>query len=118
MIAAGRAISQRARVRFQRLLLVAAAALLTAWAFVVPVFEAPDEFLHWQYARHLHDHLTLPIYGPFFAEANSPPLYYALIAPVATRTQGPPPVIWVDGAGREVKPFEPRLHMNATDWSA
>ena len=34
------------------------------WSFVVPVFEAPDEYLHWQYARYLHDTRQLPIYGP------------------------------------------------------
>jgi hypothetical protein len=93
--------------------MLAAAALLAAWSFVVPVFEAPDEFLHWQYARHLHDHLSLPIYGPLFAEANSPPFYYALVAPIATRIPGPPPLVWADGTGRQVKPFEPRLHLNA-----
>jgi hypothetical protein len=100
--------------RARRLLLLAAAALLTAWSFVVPVFEAPDEHLHWQYARHLHDHAVLPIYGPHIAEGNSPPLYYALIAPVAAHMFGPPPVIWVDGTGQLWKPFEPRLHMNAS----
>ena len=108
MIGAGRAATRHARQ-----LLLASAALLTAWAFVVPVFEAPDEYLHWQYARYIHDHVRLPIYGPFFAEANSPPLYYALIAPFATRMTGPPPVIWSDGTGRVVMPFLPRLHMNA-----
>jgi 4-amino-4-deoxy-L-arabinose transferase-like glycosyltransferase len=102
------------RVRQLPLLLLPAAALLTAWAFVVPVFEAPDEYLHWQYARHLHDHASLPIYSEFFAEGNSPPLYYTLIAPIATRMSTPPPVIWADGTGQLVKPFEPRLHMNAS----
>ena len=45
-------------------LLVVVATLFAAWSFVVPVFEAPDEPGHWQYARYLHDHWRLPLYGP------------------------------------------------------
>lgn len=83
-------------MREVRGLVMVAAGLLTAWSFVVPIFEGPDEFLHWQYARHLHDERRLPVYRPEFAEGNSPPLYYAAIAPVATRTVTPPPAVWLD----------------------
>ena len=62
-------------------LLAVAAALLLSWSFAVPIFEAPDEPGHWQYARYLNLSGSLPVYGPSFQEANSPPLYYALIAP-------------------------------------
>jgi hypothetical protein len=102
-------------MREVRALVVVAAGLLTAWSFVVPIFEGPDEFLHWQYARHLHDKLRLPVYGPEFAEANSPPLYYAAIAPVATRTITPPPGVWLDGRGFFAMPFLPRFFLGAAD---
>jgi 4-amino-4-deoxy-L-arabinose transferase-like glycosyltransferase len=85
------------------------------WSFVIPVFEAPDEFLHWQYARFLHDEWRLPVYGPQFAEANSPPLYYAVIAPVAYRTPTPPPLMWSDGHGGVARPFGLRLYLTASD---
>ena len=102
-------------MREVRGLLVVAAVLLTAWSFVVPIFEGPDEFLHWQYARHLHDRWRLPVYGPEFAEGNSPPLYYAAIAPVATRTVTPPPAVWLDGRGLFAMPFLPRFFLGAAD---
>lgn len=85
------------------------------WSFAVPVFEGPDEFLHWQYARYLHDDWRLPVYGPHFAEANSPPLYYAAIAPVAYSTRTPPPLIWADGGDQLAHPFGVRLHLTASD---
>ncbi|MPY90055.1 MAG: DUF2142 domain-containing protein [Luteitalea sp.] len=94
-------------------LLVVASAVLVAWAFIVPIFEAPDEFLHWQYARHLHDHWRLPIYGPTFAEANSPPLYYAAVAPAATQTTTPPLAIWVDATGAHSMPLAPHLYLSS-----
>jgi hypothetical protein len=62
-------------------LLVVAGGLLVAWAFVVPIFESPDEPHHWQYARYLHDEHRLPLFTSSFVEANSPPLYYMAIAP-------------------------------------
>jgi hypothetical protein len=111
VIPAGRAAGWRDR----RLLLLAAGALLTVWSFVIPIFEAPDEYLHWQYVRYLHEEKRLPIYGPFFAEANSPPLYYALVAPVASPTPGPPPIIWTDATDEPHVLFAPRLHLNAGD---
>ena len=69
---------------------VLAFAFCVAWSFAVPVFESPDEPYHWQYARFLHDQRRLPYYDPTFVEANSPPLYYALIAVVARPTELPP----------------------------
>jgi 4-amino-4-deoxy-L-arabinose transferase-like glycosyltransferase len=96
-------------------LVMVAAVLLTAWSFAVPIFEGPDEFLHWQYARHLHDERRLPVYGPEFAEANSPPLYYAAIAPIATPTITPPPAVWLDGRGLFAMPFLPRFFLGAAD---
>jgi len=88
--------------------------LLLAWSFAVPVFESPDEVHHWQYARYLHDAGKLPLYGPDFVEANSPPLYYALVAPVATESAQPPPLVWFDVNGALVLPFPPRFYHNAS----
>jgi hypothetical protein len=102
-------------MREVRGLVIVAAGLLTAWSFVVPIFEGPDEFLHWQYARHLHEERQLPIYRPEFGEGNSPPLYYAAIAPIATRTITPPPGVWVDGHGSFAMPLLPRFWLGAAD---
>ena len=55
-------------------------ALFAAWAFAVPVYEAPDEPAHWQYARYVRNHWSLPYYQAGFEEANSPPLAYLLFA--------------------------------------
>lgn len=94
-------------------LLIAAGGLLVTWSFVVPIFESPDEPHHWQYARHLHDHHRLPLFTPSFAEGNSPPLYYAVIAPVATPSETPPHLILRDPLGQLVIPYSPRFYHNA-----
>jgi 4-amino-4-deoxy-L-arabinose transferase-like glycosyltransferase len=94
-------------------LILASSLLLLGWSLAVPVFESPDEVHHWQYARYLHDARKLPLYGPDFVEANSPPLYYALVAPVATTSAQPPPLVWFDVNGALVVPFPPRLYHNA-----
>jgi hypothetical protein len=102
-------------MRDVRVLVIVALGLLTVWSFVVPIFEGPDEFLHWQYARHLHEERQLPIYKPEFGEGNSPPLYYAAIAPIATRSITPPPAVWVDGRGGFAMPLLPRFWLGAAD---
>jgi hypothetical protein len=96
-----------------RILMVASGLCLTAWSLIVPMFEAPDEYAHWQYARHLHDHWRLPGYSVHFPEGNSPPLYYAVVAPVAWRTPGPPPMGWFNGRDEFIHPSGGRLYMNA-----
>ena len=94
-------------------LLAVSFVLLCAWSAAVPIFESPDEVHHWQYARYLRDEWRLPLYSPAFVEANSPPLYYALIAPVATHDPGPPSLVWLDAKGSLVLPFAPRFYHNA-----
>src|SRR5512146_362419 len=74
-------------------LLILSFLLLSIWAFAVPVYEAPDEPHHWNYARYLHDHWTLPLYSGAMAEGNSPPLYYLLVAPVAADTPAPKRIV-------------------------
>lgn len=101
--------------RGQAALLLVAAVLLVAWSFATPIFEGPDEHLHWQYARYVHDRWQLPLYSPGFAEANQPPLYYLALAPVARHTPTPPPLVWMDARDRPHSPFLPRLHLNAGD---
>ena len=95
-----------------RLLLAAAFVLFAAWSLVVPINEAPDEPAHWQYARYLHDHWRLPHYAPGFEEANSPPLAYALFAPLATEDHSPDIVISRRPNGDTVSLAEPRLFLN------
>jgi len=93
-----------------RWLLATTAVLLLAWSLAVPMFEAPDEPVHWQYARWLHDERTLPRIDPRFGEAHQPPLYYLLIAPLAV--SGPVPVAAADSdaAGRLVAAAPPRFY--------
>jgi 4-amino-4-deoxy-L-arabinose transferase-like glycosyltransferase len=74
-------------------LLLVSAVLLVAWAFAIPIYEAPDETWHWNYARYVHENLSIPPYTPTQPEANSPPLYYFLIAPVAYDTAVPTPIL-------------------------
>jgi len=88
-------------------------AFAVAWSLIVPIFESPDEPHHWQYARYLHDEQRLPYFDSTFVEANSPPVYYALIAPVALQTDLPPHLVWSAPDGRLAAPFPPRLYMNA-----
>ncbi len=93
-------------------LVVVSLVLLVAWSFAIPIFEAPDENLHWQFARHLHDERTLPRFRPGFPEANSPPLYYLLIAPLARPTETPE--VFVRADGRPGIVFNPDGTLSAT----
>src|SRR5262249_6707694 len=93
-------------------LLLASAALMISWSFVVPVFESPDEPAHWQYARYLRVNRKLPFYDQFFVEANSPPLYYLAVAPLATYSDIPPVLGWSVPEGR-IMPALPRLFQNS-----
>ncbi len=72
-------------------LLVVSCLLLFAWSVAVPIFEAPDEPMHWDVARYIHDHSRLPVYASDMVEGNQPPLYYLLIAPVSGGTSQPTP---------------------------
>ncbi len=62
------------------------------WAFVVPVYESPDELHHWKYAQYIHSHFALPPYTQDYLEAPQAPLYYVLIAPLAS-SMHPPPIL-------------------------
>src|SRR4051812_10253389 len=87
--ASGRGMTVDASRRLLFYLLAASAFLLILWSFAVPVFESPDEAVHWQVARFINEHHRLPFYDSQMVEANQPPLYYALIAPVAGPTTYP-----------------------------
>lgn len=65
---------------------------MVLWAFIVPVYESPDELHHWKYAQYIHSHLALPPYTTDYLEAPQPPLYYLLIAPLASSMR-PPPIL-------------------------
>lgn len=70
-------------------LLSVSAGLLLAWTLGVPIFEAPDEPHHWQYVTFVHQYGTLPYYEFGFFEANQPPIYYWMIAPLAWNDETP-----------------------------
>jgi len=95
-------------------LLFACAALVVAWSFAVPVFEGPDEPAHWRYACYLNQHRALPIYGPNFTEANSPPFYYLLIVPFAVDPTLPPIGYVGEEEGKRFSLFPPRMYQNAS----
>lgn len=94
-------------------LLIASAVLFTAWSVGVPMYEAPDEPAHWQYARYLHDHWRLPVYRRGVEEANSPPLYYALLAFIAAETPGPQGAVWRDADNQLHFPYGPERFKNS-----
>jgi 4-amino-4-deoxy-L-arabinose transferase-like glycosyltransferase len=91
-------------------LLLVSLALLVAWSFAVPVFEAPDEPDHWQYVLYVRHTGRLPIYGPGAIEANSPPLYYFLVAPFAADSDVPHKLVQVDARGEARRPPGARLY--------
>ncbi|MBV8831326.1 MAG: DUF2142 domain-containing protein [Acidobacteriaceae bacterium] len=64
--------------------------LLITWAFAVPIFESPDEPHHWKNAEYIHSHFALPPYTSDFLEAPQAPLYYVLVAPLASSSAIPP----------------------------
>jgi len=104
-----------ARRRDLVLMLLAAAALMTAWSFAVPVFEGPDEQAHWEYAHYVNHHHALPVESPNFPEAASPPLYYILISPIATKVELPPVGFLGKQYGVRTLQFPPRLYQNDSD---
>ena len=60
--------------------------LAVTYSLVVPAWEAPDENLHYDYARHLLLHRELPVQAPQTdgpSEAHQPPLYYMTAALIA-----------------------------------
>src|SRR5437870_1987682 len=93
-------------------LLASSALLLSLWSFAVPVFEAPDEPVHWQYAQYLHEQKKLPFYEARFVEANQPPLYYLLVAPFAAPSAIPSSAARLDAAGRLMPDFPPRFYRH------
>jgi Dolichyl-phosphate-mannose-protein mannosyltransferase len=92
-------------------LLASSALLLIMWSFAVPVFEAPDEPHHWNYALYLHQNRRLPFYDSRLVEANQPPLYYAIVAPFASPSSTPPLAVQFN-SGRVVPDYPPRLFVN------
>jgi len=53
------------------------------------MLESPDESTHWNCARYIHDHWLLPHYDQEMVEGNQPPVYYLLIASVASASNLP-----------------------------
>jgi hypothetical protein len=53
------------------------------------MFESPDEPHHWLNAQYIHSHLALPPYNSDYLEAPQAPLYYLLVAPLASPSDRP-----------------------------
>lgn len=62
-------------IKLPAALVSASLLFLVAWAFAVPIFEAPDEPHHWMNARYIHDRWWLPPFNKWFAEGGQAPLY-------------------------------------------
>ena len=55
--------------------------LALTYSMVNPLFESPDEFLHYEFVRYLVDRHELPVQTlGKLSEFHQPPLYYALTA--------------------------------------
>jgi 4-amino-4-deoxy-L-arabinose transferase-like glycosyltransferase len=93
-------------------LLLVSLALLVAWSFAVPMFEAPDEPDHWQYVLYVRHTGRLPLYGSGTIEANSPPLYYFLVAPFAAESDVPQKLVRIDSQGVARRPPGARWYEN------
>ncbi|MBP6471993.1 MAG: glycosyltransferase family 39 protein [Chloroflexi bacterium] len=71
--------------RWLGLILAVYVVLGAAYAWIVPLGEAPDEIDHFLYVRHLVEQRAFPVMRPIAAdndtmEANQPPLFYLLNA--------------------------------------
>ena len=73
---------------------------MSAWSFIVPIGEAPDEFAHWEYAHYVHANHRLPILNPSMDQWFQMPLYYLLLSPLATEMDWPT-------SGTKVEPGQP-----------
>ncbi len=85
--------------------------LLVIWAFLVPIFESPDEPHHWNNAQYINAHLELPPYNGVYEEGNQAPLYYLLMSPLASRTATPPLLARIVN-GRFDVPCPPHIFEN------
>jgi hypothetical protein len=88
----------RDRIRLWAMVIIAGYVILgLAYSVINPLFEAPDEWLHYQFVRYLVDQRALPVQTPdMLTEYQQPPLYYALGA--------------LFTSGVKVEPFAPQLN--------
>ena len=101
-------------IKLQAVLVSASLLFLVAWAFAVPIFEAPDEPQHWMNARYIHDRWGLPPYNKWFTEGGQAPLYYILVAPFAVKSEFPSSARGLDPEGRIEFACWPRFYQNCT----
>lgn len=95
-------------------LLIVSGVLLVSWALAVPIFEGPDEPLHWQYALFIHQHGEMPVYNSTNAEANQPPLYYLLAAPFTTPSPHPRSLISIGPDGKTHMPSGANIYEHSS----
>ncbi len=97
--------------------------LAVIYSVVNPIFESPDERLHFQYVRALMDQRALPVQSPTEqTEFHQPPLYYGLGALIAAPLPAEPVTLQVNSFWN-TQPGPPLndnknlyLHTRAEDW--
>ncbi|MBP7686680.1 MAG: glycosyltransferase family 39 protein [Thermoflexales bacterium] len=97
--------------------------LALIYSVVNPLFESPDERLHFEYVRALIDERALPVQSPTAqTEFHQPPLYYALNALIAAPLPAEPVTLPINSFWN-TQPGPPLndsknlyLHTAAEDW--
>jgi 4-amino-4-deoxy-L-arabinose transferase-like glycosyltransferase len=82
------------------------------WSFAVPIGETPDEPDHWLFLRYVREQHRLPVYGGGLGQAHQMPLYYILLAPLATASPLPTPNVITDATGRTISADPPKIFGN------
>ncbi len=111
------------RDRAAWLIIAGFAGLAVIYSVVNPIFESPDERLHFQYVRALIDQRALPVQSPNEpTEFHQPPLYYVLGALIVAPLPAEPVALHVNSFWN-TQPGPPLndnknlyLHTQAEDW--
>jgi hypothetical protein len=87
----------QARDRAAWLIIAGFVGLALIYSMVNPLFESPDEWLHFRYVRALIDQRALPVQSPVEqTEFHQPPLYYVLGALIAAPLPAEPAALRVN----------------------
>jgi hypothetical protein len=114
--------------RILALTLVAFLVLGVLYAVRVPLFEKPDEYMHYYFIQHVLDERALPIHGGaddafWEQEASQPPLYYLLAAAAVSwvDTSNASELLWLNPQRNLGNPGEPGnknavVHTDLESW--
>lgn len=113
-----------ARPRAIWIILLAYLGLATIYNVTVPLFEAPDEYHHFFYVKHLADGNGLPVQSPdqkalWAQEGSQPPLYYALAALVISwiDTSDAHELLWFNLHANIGNPMQPGNKNRFVHWA-